>query len=85
MGISVAFGLMLITVIILLLLPAFIIILNRIKWAVAWAFTVAAGGESPSYLSVEPHYQGKRHWIFGLFSAVMAVYILVMIFKMKFG
>lgn len=85
MGISVAFGLMLITVIILLLLPALLIIINRIKWVIAWAFTVAAGGESPSYLSVEPHYQGKRHWIFGLFSAVIAVYILVAIFRMKFG
>ena len=85
MAISVAFGLMLITIIILLLLPAFIIIFNRIKWVIAWGFTVAAGGESPTYLSVEPHYQGKRHWIFGLLSAVIAVYVLVMIFKMKFG
>jgi multidrug efflux pump subunit AcrB len=85
MAISVAFGLMLITVIILLLLPAFIIIFNRIKWSIAWGLTVMVGEKSPTYLSVEPHYQGKRHWIFGLFSALLAVSVLVMIFRMKFG
>ncbi len=85
MAISVAFGLMMITVIILLLLPALLIILNRMKYVLVWAFTVALGGESPTYLSVEPHYQGKRHWVLGLMTALIAVYILVVIYNMRFG
>ncbi len=85
MAISVAFGLMVITVIILLLLPALLIILNRIKWVIAWGITVAFGGEGLSYNAVEPHYQGERHWIFGLFSALFAITILIAIYKMKFG
>ncbi len=85
MAISVAFGLMAITVIILLLLPALLIITNRIKWAMAWGLTVAMGGESPDYRSVEPHYQGGRHWIFTIFSALFGVILLVVVYKMRFG
>ncbi len=85
MGISVAFGLMVITVIILLLLPSLILILNRIKWIMAWGISVAMGNEEPKYNSVEPHYQGERHWIFGIFSGLFGVLVLLMIYKMKFG
>ncbi len=85
MAISVAFGLMIITVIILLLLPALLVMLNRIKWVIAWGLNVAFGQEAPSYNAVEPHYTGKRHWIFGLFSALFGILILLMIYRSKFG
>ncbi len=85
MAISVAFGLMIITVIILLLLPALIVIMNRIKWLMVWGITVMMGQEAPAYNVVEPHYQGKRHWIFSIFSALFGILILLTIYKMKFG
>ncbi len=85
MGISVAFGLMIITVIILLLLPALIVILNRIKWAMAWSLSVVIEKKEIHYSAVEPHYPGERHWIFGLFSALFGILILIFIYKMKFG
>ena len=49
MAISVAFGLMFITVIILVLLPIFIIATNRLKVYTSWLWN----GEKPSYESVE--------------------------------
>ena len=49
MAISVAFGLMFITVIILLLLPIFIIVTNRIKVYAKWLWE----GKKPSFESVE--------------------------------
>lgn len=49
MAVSVSFGLLLITVIILLILPVFLVIVNRVKYHVASFF-----GKSVSYESVEP-------------------------------
>jgi len=49
MAISVAFGLMFITVVILVLLPIFIIATNRFKVYVTWLWN----GQKPSYESVE--------------------------------
>lgn len=50
MAISVSFGLLATTVIILLILPAFLIISNRLKVYTAWAWNA----EKPSYTEVEP-------------------------------
>ena len=52
MAISVAFGLIFITVIILVLLPIFIIATNRIKVYAKWFWE----GKKPSYESVEKGY-----------------------------
>ena len=49
MAVSVSFGLLLITVIILLMLPVFLVIVNRVKYYVASFF-----GKTVSYESVEP-------------------------------
>ena len=49
MAVSVSFGLLLITVIILLILPVFLVIVNRVKYYVASFF-----GKTVSYESVEP-------------------------------
>ncbi len=85
MGISVAFGLMVITIIILLLLPALLIISNRIKWFMVWGLSYVLEKTEPSYISVEPHYQGKRHWIISVFSALIGITILLLIYNIKFG
>ena len=49
MAVSVSFGLLLITIIILLMLPVFLVIVNRVKYYVASFF-----GKTVSYESVEP-------------------------------
>ena len=56
MAISVAFGLIFITVIILVLLPIFIIATNRIKVYIGWAWN----GKKPSLESVERAVKNQR-------------------------
>lgn len=85
MAISVAFGLMIITVIILLLLPALLVIMNQVKWAAAWGVTYLLENREIKPIEVEPHYAGERSWIFGMFTALFGVLVLVLIFKSKFG
>ena len=74
MAISVAFGLMLITVIILILLPVLLVIINRIRVYSLFAWE----GQKPSYEMVEPAISGRRTnygvWLIGalLMAAVFA-------------
>lgn len=81
MAISVAFGLMIITVIILVLLPALLIIINRIRVYALYAWE----GEMLSFESVEPAYGGRRRtnylvWLIGalVMAAVFAFAIAAM-------
>lgn len=60
MAISVAFGLLAITVIILLLLPVLLLLVNRIKVYSIYAWE----GEKPSAESVEPAIEGRQSYFF---------------------
>ncbi len=85
MAISVSFGLMAITVIILLLLPALLILSNRIKYGLVWMLSLTFGKPEPTLESVEPHYQGTRHWVIGLISAILGTAVLYFIYSSNFG
>jgi len=80
MAISVSFGLMAITVIILLLLPVLLIIINRIRVYSLYAWE----GEKPALEMVEPAVNNRRTnyivWLIGalLMAAVFAIAITLM-------
>ena len=52
MAISVAYGMMIATFITLIVLPVFLVMLNRIKVALKWLWT----GKKPENIEVEPAY-----------------------------
>ncbi len=85
MAVAVSFGLVLITVIILLLLPALLVIINQVKWAVAVPFAKLVGNPMPTFESVEPHYQGRRPWIISALMAVLGIVALYFIYTLRFG
>ena len=80
MAISVAFGLMIITVIILLLLPVLLIVINRIRVYALFAWE----GEKPALELVEPAVANRRTnyvvWLVGalLMAGVFALAIVLM-------
>lgn len=59
MAISVAFGLLAATVVLLLLLPALLVVINRIR--LLWYRFLNIGGEKPAYKEVEPAYKEIFH------------------------
>ncbi|EJF51820.1 cation/multidrug efflux pump [Saprospira grandis DSM 2844] len=77
MAISVAFGLLVATVVTLLLLPACLLLANRYKWLLAQFWT----GEQFSPIQVEAAHKGRRNhfflWLFGLV-VIIAFFLLIM-------
>ena len=70
MAISVAFGLLVVTVIILLLLPVLLIVTNRIKVYALYAWE----GVKPSYEMVEPAVEGRKYnFLVFLVAAVISI------------
>lgn len=69
MAISVAFGLLVVTVIILILLPIFLIFMNRIKYYGLWAWS----GEQPALENVEPHAPDRKNYNFLYYFTVVVV------------
>ena len=76
MAISVSFGLLAITVIILVLLPVFLIVVNRFKVNASYLWN----GVKPSYESVEPGTpdDGGYQYVWGVLLGVGAVISLLM-------
>lgn len=75
MAASVSFGLLVITVVILVLLPVLLIIVNRFKVYASWAWN----GVKPSYESVEPATgsEGGYQYIWLLLFAVVALVLVL--------
>ena len=68
MAISVAFGLMIVTIVILLLVPVLLVIINRIRVYSLYAWE----GEKPAYEMVEPAIEGRRtNYIIWLIGALL--------------
>lgn len=76
MAISVAFGLMFITVIILVLLPVFLILANRFKVMASWAWN----GVKPSYEAVETATAEEGGYNYGWY-LLLAILILLVVLK----
>ena len=79
MAVSIAFGLMFITVVILILLPVMLIALNRWKVAASWLWN----GEKPTYEAVEaatPEKGGYDYLWYLLFVLIGVVIFLSMVF-----
>lgn len=77
MAISVAFGLIVATVVTLLLLPSMLLILNRYKWLTAQLWT----GKKLSPIEVESAYEGRKNyfwvWLIGVIVILNLLYLLL--------
>jgi multidrug efflux pump subunit AcrB len=75
MAASVSFGLLVITLVILVLLPVLLIVVNRFKVYASWAWN----GVKPSYESVEPATgaEGGYQYIWLIFFMVLALVVVL--------
>jgi len=75
MAVSIAFGLLFITAVILILLPVLLIALNRFKVGASWLWN----GEKPTYESVEAATteQGGYEYLWYLFFIIIGVVLLL--------
>ncbi|MEM1320114.1 MAG: efflux RND transporter permease subunit [Bacteroidota bacterium] len=81
MAISVAFGLLVVTGIILILLPVLLIISNRIKVYSLYLWE----GEKPSYEIVEPAVENRKNYFFlWLIAAIMSASVFIGIINVLF-
>ena len=78
MAISVAFGLIIATVVTLLLLPSILLIVNRYKWFIAQLWT----GKEINPLHVEPAHEGRKNYFF-VWLLVFAAIVLFLYLLMK--